>query len=317
MGYQSMPETLPDIAPMSTRDQSILIDMMQLRKQLIAMGASEVVTYSFISEAAAKLSHQEINLLPAIANPRSPEQKYLRSSILPSHLELWQKNTAYRMSPIVFEVSRVFRGRGASGDLPEEKWQLALSTVGENSIHSLQAFMHKFLSQIKASTRIENHCRDTRFVKQRSARIISHDGQQIGCFGQIAAPITHDANIVHSMSYAEIDIIALLENTQPVNPVRPVPDYQLVVRDITLELFDTVAWQRLHDEMIQFDELVSFEYTDVFQDEQLASQSRRAITVRLRLDGGAQPDGGAMQKLIEMYIAKLNKKLPTAHIVMR
>lgn len=317
VGYENMPATLPNIPPMPSHYQSVLLDIMQLRKKIIGMGATEVVTYSFISESSAVLSQQNTRALPVIANPRSPEQKYLRSSMLSSHLDLWQKNAAYRLAPVVFEISRVFHGHGSDGKLPQEPWQLALSTAGDNGLSRLQSFIHTFLRAMNVSMRIENSAEDERFVQQRSAKIIALDGREIGRFGQIATPIAHKSNLVQSFSYAEIDVSALLAESQSFVLARVIPDYQLVVRDVTLEVAESLPWQSLHDELITFTELVSFQFMGVYQDEKLAKQKRRAITIRLRLDGGSQPDGGAMQKLVEGYITAIAKRLPTIDIVMR
>lgn len=316
VGYDSMPETLPDIPPMPAASQSSLLEQMRWRSKLIAMGGTEVATYSFISEVSAALADQNVDTLPRVANPRSPEQLFLRSAILPSHLELWQKNASYRKRMLIFEFARVFSGAVKTGIQPKESWQLAMSSNGQHGIELIQGFLLRLLEQMHVNYRVESPAHDDRFVSQRSARILTSDGQVLGVFGQIVSSISTGADLVQPFSYAELDFEALLAARKS-DALEFIPDYQLVVRDMSLELSADVTWQMLKDVLATSDSVLSYEYLDQYQDEALQKKSRKSITLRIRIDGGPRPDGDKMQKTVMDLVAKINSAYPEAKTEIR
>ena len=316
VGYDSMPETLPKIAPMPELSQSNLVAMRELRRKLVHIGGTDVATYSFISEEDALRTKLNPQKLPIVANPRSPEQKYLRSDLLASHLVMWQKNSVYKLSQITFEFSRVFQSSGRDGDLPIEKWQLAISSVGSDSLMYLQAFMHSFLSSVKLEPTFGDiGSTDDRLVPQCSAQMMLGD-TKLGVIGRVSTPIWREFNLSQPVSFAVFDVDALLQ-PRDYAKVRNLPEYQLVQRDMSLEVQTNVAWQSILDALKDYDQLVTINYLDSYSNQVLSKAGRRVLTIRVRLDLGAQPSLEVIQAAESDIVTRLQQECPQADLRLR
>lgn len=315
-GYDKMPETLPDVAPMPESSQSELVAMRDLRRSLIALGGTDVATYSFISEEDAVRTHLDITQLPTVSNPRSPEQRYLRSDLLASHLGMWQKNSLYKLNQITFELSRVFWGNGKNSRLPQEQWKLAISSAGSDSLGRLQAFVHRLIESRHIQPEFSSLQQvDTRLVPQRSAQLVL-DGQVFGVIGQVNTALWKAFNLSQPVSYALLDVATLLAVTSHPR-VRSLPDYQLVQRDISLELQATTSWQTIAKAARDYTGLVSWKYLTSYTDPALDQAGRRVLTVRVRFDLGAQPTVEAIMAAESGLIAVVKRQCPEANLALR
>jgi phenylalanyl-tRNA synthetase beta subunit len=316
LGYDQMPETLPAIAPMSDTAQSLLVPMRELRRYLKHIGGTDVATYSFISETDAARTKLTVEQLPTVSNPRSPEQKYLRSDLLPSHLTMWQKNSVYRIGQVAFELSRVFSNNGKNGELPDETWVLALSSQGAGSLERLQAYVHQLLSGLHLAPHMESEQRaDLRLVPQRSAKLVLGD-KELGVFGQVSTPIWKAFHLSQPVSYAVFDVQTLLE-AQSTPRVKSLPDYQLVQRDVSLELDKLASWQSIVQAISEYEKLVSWEYLSQYSNAELDAANRKVVTVRARFDMGAQPSASEIATVESQLIEVLQKKCPQAQLKLR
>lgn len=316
VGYDKMPETLPDIAPMPDSSQSPLVAMRELRRRLRYIGGTDVATYSFISETDAKASKLVIDSLPMVANPRSPEQKYLRSDMLASHLTMWQKNSVYKTGQVAFELSRVFDGSGRDGKLPKEKWVLAISTHGSDSLSQLQAYVHHFLSGLRVQAKFQVDERtDDRLVPRRSAQMMI-DGTRLGVMGQVSTPIWKQFGLTQPASYALLDITVLLDAiTTP--RVKALPDYQLVQRDMSLEMSESTSWQSIAEVAYRQTGLVSWEYLASYRDAALERAGRKVITIKVRFDLGPRPEASEITRIETDLVAVLQSACPSAELTVR
>jgi len=316
VGYDKMPETLPDIAPMPDSSQSPLVAMRELRRRLRYIGGTDVATYSFISETDAKASKLVIDSLPMVANPRSPEQKYLRSDMLASHLTMWQKNSVYKTGQVAFELSRVFDGSGRDGKLPKEKWVLAISTHGSDSLSQLQAYVHHFLSGLRVQAKFQVDERtDDRLVPRRSAQMMI-DGTRLGVMGQVSTPIWKQFGLTQPASYALLDITVLLDAiTTP--RVKALPDYQLVQRDMSLEMSESTSWQSIAEVAYRQTGLVSWEYLASYRDAALERAGRKVITIKVRFDLGPRPEAKEITRIETDLVAVLQSACPSAELTVR
>jgi len=113
-GYDNIPVTMPSgeavDLPVPVHQKMVK----RLRDEMVALGFSEVVNYSFISPSA----YDRINLAAddsrrknvAVLNPLTEEQSVMRTSLLPSLLENISHNLAYRSLDLsLFELRPVFR----------------------------------------------------------------------------------------------------------------------------------------------------------------------------------------------------------------
>ena len=91
---------------------------MRIRDRIVDADYTEVITYSFISPAAAREVCDEEPL--PLLNPMASHQSVMRTSLLPGLLECLATNVARRASRVrIFEIGRTFHARP---DVSEDNW---------------------------------------------------------------------------------------------------------------------------------------------------------------------------------------------------
>ena len=148
-GYDDLPVTLPEgVIPQTAAQPPEWTQRMaledHLRGVLKGAGFSEIVTYSLVSEAASRrvvVEEEEPFEAPSLltapfieplklANAMTEEQQYLRTTLLPSLLQVYDLNRRHTGQGLrFFEVGRVYWQR--LSDLPEERKVLGLLAAGD------------------------------------------------------------------------------------------------------------------------------------------------------------------------------------------
>ena len=109
-----------------------------LKDILVASGFSEVYNYSFMSEQDVTTANIATKELLCVANPVSPENRYMRNSLLPGMLNAVSKNPTF--DPVLlFEVGNVFSKSAesthlciaASGNGAEKMINLAVAAIAK------------------------------------------------------------------------------------------------------------------------------------------------------------------------------------------
>lgn len=305
VGYENMPATLPQLPPTDTLDHQMIIRLQEMKNTLVAKGLFEVMTYSFVSQKQlmATDSHESSHL--KIVNPMSVEQEYLRSNLFMSHLKTVVNNRDYwQQSYGFFEISRVYKKSTSHKDGKTEEWRLAITTVGENSIENLKVIIDAISQKYHWSIRIVQ-CTNELFENGRSAKILVAK-KSVGEFGQVSSKLTRQHKILTDICYTEINIDAKLINPSDVVTKMP-PNYQLVNRDITIEVDDKIWWQNIVDELTLTEYLKRIHLISEYTNDLLKQESKKRISFRVWLDCGPNPNSKEISRLIDAILVKLKK----------
>ncbi len=305
LGYENLPTTLPQLPPMQTEPHQFVLHMENLRDSLVARGLFEVMTYSFVSKKHLDSSALRSDSHLRIINPLSIEQEFLRSSILMSHVqvvsnnrEFWQKQFGF------FEFSRVYMKDTRNKDKKSESWRLAITMVGEDSISRLKNVLDVISEKYDWATRISKIENDN-YITGRMANI-EVDGDTLGIFGQIQPSLLREYKITHEVSFCELTITEELLK-DPIILSRPIPTYQYIQRDYTLELSEETYWQTLVDALPSTDSLVRIMFVTEFADEELVKNKLKRLSFRIWLDCGAQPSQAAISQETQKILTCLKQ----------
>lgn len=109
-GYERIP-THPPVAPLvMALPKEGSRSAMQIRDRLVAADYFEVITYSFISEQAAKDISPEQPL--PLLNPMASHQSVMRTSIIPGLLDVLATNVSRKQGRVrIFEIGRTFHAK--------------------------------------------------------------------------------------------------------------------------------------------------------------------------------------------------------------
>ena len=123
-GFEEIPITLPQGEVAMPRPPLPVRLGREAKEILLGQGFFEVVTYSFQSERLKGLLGEHDAVPPLyLANPLSEEQALMRTSLLPSLLDMVRRNTLKQnLNLRIFELAKIFVPQPGA-DLPrEEEW---------------------------------------------------------------------------------------------------------------------------------------------------------------------------------------------------
>lgn len=283
VGYDNIPATLPELPPMDTSKHQLLPDLMKVRRLLVSAGLQEVGTYSFVSQKDLEQTGLELHSHLQIENPLSSEQDFLRSNLLASHLRTVTNNQASHKQADLFEVSRVYEKRGQE---TYEHWVLGLTSWGSNSLLRVKKGLDLLVQNYQLQTKVRR-AEINNFEASRSGEVVMHK-KAIAQFGEVTSSTKHNFGIKTEVSHALVEITQLIGGVVSPKILAPLP-YQLIERDFTLEIGDTMLWQDAHDALLQQSNVVRVEFMGIFNNPELQKQKLHRLSIRVNYDLGPNP----------------------------
>ena len=203
-----------------------------------SMGLDEIITYSFISPA----SYDRIRL-PAdsplrnslkILNPLGEDTSIMRTTALPSMLEILTRNYNFRNKAArLYELGRVYFPR-ADG-LADEPETLSLGAYGEGmDFYRLKGWVEALLRALRTGRPEFAAVKDNPSYHPGRCARVSVDGTEVGVFGQIHPKTAENYGVDAEFFCAQLSFDALMR-VRGANPVyQPLPRFPSIGRDIAL-----------------------------------------------------------------------------------
>ncbi len=202
-------------------------------------GFDEIITYSFISPTA----YDKIGWAAddprrksfKILNPLGEDTSIMRTSALPSMLEILARNYHYRNKDVrLYELGRVYLPDPDS-DLAKENRVLTLGAYGEGvDFYDLKGVVEAVLRGIRAEDVVFEPCSDNPSYHPGRCATVYAGERVIGVLGQIHPVVAKNYGVDAEAYCAELDFGALLQSQGPDPEYRPLPKYPSVTRDLAL-----------------------------------------------------------------------------------
>ena len=215
-------------------------------------GFYEIFTYPWINEKyidAASLNKEDSIKL---ATPPSPEEAYLRSSLVPGMLEAISKNLRYFDSFKMFEMAQVFiKGEyhESSEDetLPIHKKLLTGSIVGSNPkeifyelkgvIENISRYTH--MKELNFTT----ECEKPSWADINAYLAIKLDNEIVGYMGLLSVKTMNDAKIKRTnVAIFELDSDMFIPLESRTNKFKHIPVLPSVEKDLSLIVDENITW---------------------------------------------------------------------------
>ncbi len=233
-GYFKLPPILPCVNLTVQEPNKLLINELKIKKYLSALGYSEVINSSLISQdLIAKTDQPEKDHLK-LTNALSSDFEYLRVSLLPSLLTNYKNNQGKSDLPFnLYEVANVYL-KQPKDPLPEERSTLSLisSHDFQKVKGTLEALFEHLNTQNLSFAPLNEDSKV--FQKERSAQITS-TGKIIGIVGEPNKTILRDLDLKTTPVISEINLPLLLTTILPGYSYQPVSQYPSIVEEITIE----------------------------------------------------------------------------------
>ena len=203
-----------------------------------SMGLDEIITYSFISP-----SYYDKIRWPQddprrdslkILNPLGEDTSIMRTTILPSMLEILSRNYNFRnKQAALYEIGRIYLKR--PDGLANEPKVVYLGAYGpEMSFFTLKGWVEALLEDLGAARpHFEAEKNNPSYHPGRCARVFVN-GLEIGVFGQIHPQVAANYGVDAELYCAELSFDALLSVRAGVPVFRPLPRFPSTSRDIAV-----------------------------------------------------------------------------------
>lgn len=239
----------------------------RIKNQLIGLGYSEFMTYSFVSPSSyekANYKEDEKNIIK-ILNPLGEDYSIMRTTMIPSMIDALSKNYARgNVNVGGFEIGNTFFP--TEEELPSERLKLAMGFYDLGDFYYLKESIEKSLWYLGINN-LEVRRRETSFLHPgRSAEFILN-GKSLGVFGEVHPKVLENYGLKKRAYVAELDFNLIVENTIDNYTYKALPKYPTMKRDFAFVMdrdVDSVELEKISKKYGK-ELLESFKVFDIYE----------------------------------------------------
>ncbi len=204
-----------------------------------ACGYSEIITYSFISPSAYDkigwASEEPLRSSLRILNPLGEDTSIMRTTTLPSMLEVLARNYNYRSrSARLYEVGKIYLPGGPDG-LANEPKMLTLGAYGEEmDFFTMKGAVEAVLGDLRISDLTFAACSDDPSYHPGRCAAVRAGEKTLGVMGQIHPAVAAGFGVDVPLYCTELSVEALWDAQGPGAEYVPLPKFPAVSRDIAV-----------------------------------------------------------------------------------
>jgi len=291
-GYDKFPNTLPPYSG-EVRDLPDAHKDARLRSTLLALGYNEAISLTFISKDDARRFSTAAEF--DLANPLSDEASVMRTSMVPSMLNMLAYNLNRGSDNVrLFEAGNVFEAAGADA-MPLEMKRISIGVTGsavECGVHQparpfsffdLKGDIESLLAPFSHWTLYYDSQTADYYHPGRSARAVL-DGATVAQFGQIHPDVAAARKLRQDVFIAEIYLDRLYQHDLRQVRYEALPRFPAVERDFSFVFSDGVEFEEIHQSVsgLAIAELRSFVPIEIFRGEKVGA-GKYSILMRAKL----------------------------------
>ena len=207
-----------------------------------AAGYSEIITYSFVSPTvydkigwSAAKKENALAVALKILNPLGEDTSVMRTTTLPSMLEILARNCHYRNKAVrLYELGRVYFAKNDGSGMADEPKILTLGGYGDMDFFDLKGAVEAVLAGLRMQNiRFEAERENPSYHPGRCARVYSGD-RLLGVLGQIHPAVAENYGVDCALYAAELSFEDLFASMGGTPIYQPLPRFPAVTRDIAL-----------------------------------------------------------------------------------
>ena len=217
-----------------------------------SMGLDEIITYSFISP-----SYYDKIRMPAdsplrdslkILNPLGEDTSIMRTTVLPSMLEILTRNCNFRnKAAALYEIGKIYLKR-ADG-LADEPRIISMGSYGDGvDFFVVKGWVEKLAGELAAGQklRFEAEHENASYHPGRCAKVCLGDSY-LGVFGQIHPEVIKNYGVDVELFCAELSFDALYALRSGIPVYKSLPKFPAVTRDIAVVCDNGISVGQLTD----------------------------------------------------------------------
>ncbi len=320
-GYDRIPETLPRGEMGVGQLPEELARQREVRETLLRSGLTEVFTLSLfhpreLDRIRIPPDHP-LRQAPKLLNPLTEEHTHLRTTLIPSLLEVLRTNRARGNRDVhIFEIGRVYFqteggweerkavGIARMGRVVLGRWNLPEEVV-ETTFYHLKGDLETLFEAL--------HIPEWRLTPEvapwlhpyRSSSVWL-GGQRIGWIGEVHPQVAEAYDLRERAYVAELELAPLLRHAQPPE-FRPLPRYPAVDRDLAVVVREEVTAGELREAIAREAGLLleACEPFDVYQGPQVPP-GHKSVAFSLRFRA---PDRTLEAREVDAILERIRESL--------
>jgi len=237
-GYDKIPDDVAGSVNEGGYSERQLFEK-ELRRLFLANGCYEVTTYSFISpkfyDKIGMTADCELRKILIIANPLGEDTSIMRTTCLPSMMEVIGRNYCNRNTEgRFFEFGAVYLPKGPD-ELPDERAVAVIGAYGEKedffAVKGMldEAFKKLWIPGIEYEAAHGNPT----FHPGRCAKILLN-GEPIGWIGEAAPKVLANYGVDTGAYLAQFDIAKIFDARVTGQKFKPLPKFPAATRDLAI-----------------------------------------------------------------------------------
>ncbi|MCX7615523.1 MAG: phenylalanine--tRNA ligase subunit beta, partial [Clostridiales bacterium] len=229
----------------------------ELSEACRAVGLYEVQTYSFISpkqyDKIRMPADSSLRASIVITNPLSEDMSIMRTTSLPSMLEVVARNYNFRNAYAnLFELSAIYlpeliNGKADATTLPKENKILTIACYGKTGFYELKGLLEVIFQSIGINSVLyESDRQNPAYHPGRCAKVFLNS-TYLGTFGQIHPQVMKNFGIDLQVYSAELSFETLLASVSSERVYQPVPKFPAISRDLAVVCDKEVPAQSIEE----------------------------------------------------------------------
>ena len=287
---------------------------------MLALGASEIMTYSFISpkyyDKIMMPQNSAMRKSVKISNPLGEDTSIMRTTALPSMLEVLSRNYNNRNeSACLYELATIYIPT-EENKLPDERKALICGMYGDKAdFFTAKGILEDLLDRLSVyGWKIEASENEYGYHPGRCA-VLTIGGEKLGVIGEIHPKVAENYGIGERAVSFSLDVNTMYKYAVFEKSYAPLPKFPAVSRDLALICDENIPVAAL-DKAIRegagnlLEKLTLF---DVYTGKQIET-GKKSVAYSLLL---RRSDGTLTDEQITSVMKKVIKKLEAAGAVLR
>jgi len=235
----------------------------KIKDLLLSFGLDEVMTYSFINSKAFDWlgleENDQLRLAIPLANPLTEEHNVMRTTLVPSLLQVVAVNMAKQVKNVeIFEAGAVYLPESLPlTKLPYEQPTLAAVVTGKTSktIWGSQEevdffYLKGVLENLFANLGIADYAftaGQCSYLHPGKTAVVSVQGEKVGLMGEVHPDALENYQISQKIYLFEIKLDKIMDKINLVHKYQQLPKYPAINRDLALVLKEEIPAQAVEE----------------------------------------------------------------------
>lgn len=286
VGYNTIPSTSISGGAQGKYNARQKFDR-KIASTMLALGMNEIMTYSFVSpkyyDKILMPKDNELRRSVVITNPLGEDTSVMRTTALPSIIEILSKNYNNRNEKAyLYELAREYIPT-QDDKLPIEKNKLIGGFYGISDFFELKGIVEETLDSLSIyGYDVEASSNEYAYHPGRCA-VLTID-ERIGIFGELHPQVAENYGIGERVYAFELDADLLFKYTKTDKQYTPLPKFPAVTRDIAVICDENIPVLTLEKAMRNSAgaTLESVKLFDVYQGEQI-EKGKKNVAFRITM----------------------------------